>query len=214
MLVKEEYDFISMYELLFAKRVKRYNEDGEEIKPFISPREIEARYEALKDFRSLNHKKMKAKCDMKRNIIKRVNVMEEPCFCTFTIKEETMQLKCIQKKLAKILRQVGIDNYCLITDYGEERGRMHFHGFVDTKTLKEEEIIKQSTKRYSMGFKIASIEKCIGWNLCVPLVKNQDLPKVVGYCLKYSIKEMKNNEFQHSMFASRNYQDKVCELLF
>lgn len=204
-MLVEERKILNEFEILFAKRVKQYNEDGEEIKQFITPFELEARRKLLNEFHSLHHKKMVAKSNMKKRIINRVSTMDKPCFCTFTLNKQTIDLKFMRDKLRKCLKKVGIDNYCLITDYGEKNGREHFHGFIDTKSLKDNEIIKAKSKRYLNGFSIGCISEDIGFNLCVPLMtSDNDLKSVIGYCLKYATKDISNTEdFEHSMFCSR-----------
>lgn len=212
MLIKEK-EIISEYEMLFARKIKQYNEDGEELPSFETPFEKERKFKLMQEFQTLHHKKMTAKCDMKKRIIHRIETMKKPYFCTFTFDNNTYELKHIRKKLSRYFKMLGITNYCLISDYGSQTLREHYHGYIDLNGF-DLDNLTPTTSKYKYAYNITLITRDIGFNLITPL-DTKDIKKTIKYTLKYATKDIMNtNDFEHSMFCSRGeFKTPTEELL-
>lgn len=106
-------------------------------------------------------------------------------YATFTFKNEKLNNNEIKKdSFLKYLRENGVKAYLLNKDFGEENQRLHFHGFIYTNQMMN----NQTLNLYGYT-KIVDISH----------IKEEEEEKVINYITNYVIK---NNYFSKKMLIS------------
>ena len=199
-LIKEKG--FTLYDLAFAKKQKKYNNEGEEITSFYNST---LSFEAFKIISSKEHRNMSKKYDMKKRIIKRVNTMCEPYFVTFTLSEEAME-KNFELNIRRIFKKYNIINWCLVEDYGEINGRLHYHGYIDLFNVDMTLFSSLVSKKYD-GLTFEPYKRLFGFNMFTK-INTKDLTNTINYTLKYITKDL-DLKFEHKMFCSRTKKNKL-----
>ena len=199
-LIKEKG--FTLYDLAFAKKQKQYNNEGEEITSFYNST---LSFEAFKIISSKEHRNMSKKYDMKKRIIKRVNGMCEPYFVTLTLSEEAME-KNFELNIRRIFKKYNILNWCLVEDYGEKNGRLHYHGYIDLFNVDLTLFSSLDSKKYD-GFCFEPYKRLFGFNMFTKM-NTKDLTNTINYTLKYITKDL-DLKFEHKMFCSRSKKNKL-----
>lgn len=193
-LIKEKG--FTLYDLAFSKKQKQYNEDNEEITGVYNSTLC---FEAFKIISAKEHKNMARKWNMKKRIINRVSGMFEPYFVTLTLTENAMK-KNFELNIRRLFKKYNILNWCLVEDYGEKNGRLHYHGYIDLFNVDMALFTKSNSKKY-VGFSFEPYNRLFGFNLFTKLDTNE-LKNTINYTLKYITKDL-DLKFEHKMFCSR-----------
>lgn len=199
-LIKEKG--FTLYDLAFAKKQKQYNNDGEEITSFYNST---LSFEAFKIISSKEHRNMAKKYDMKKRIVKRVNTMFEPYFVTLTLSEEAME-KNFELNIRRLFKRYNILNWCLVEDYGEINGRLHYHGYIDLFNVDMTLFSSLDSKKY-VGLCFEPYKRLFGFNMFTK-INTKDLTNTINYTLKYITKDL-DLKFEHKMFCSRSKNSKL-----
>lgn len=199
-LIKEKG--FTLYDLAFSKKQKQYNNDGEEITSFYNST---LSFEAFKIISSKEHRNMSKKFDMKKRITKRVFTMIEPYFVTLTLSEEAMEKNFI-RNIKEMFKRNNILNWCLVEDYGEKNGRLHYHGYIDLFNVDLALFSRLDSKKY-VGLTFEPYKRLFGFNMFTKL-DTKDLTNTINYTLKYITKDL-DLKFEHKMFCSRVKKNKL-----
>lgn len=140
-----------------------------------------------------------------KSIMERVYAMANPTFVTLTLNDDYVNkannviIRAFRESLQRLF---GKDiRWCLVSDYGKEKGRLHFHGFVD---VPEQELIKQWNLTYKGHKKYYSVyanyDFFIG-GISINKGYGDFYENAVYYCTKYVEKDGEN--VQHKLYGSR-----------
>lgn len=210
MIIKNAYqynNFLKQYDLslrdyIYAKRKKEYDEEGNLIPSSFD----NERFNLVKELNSKNHKEMLARYKMRKAILARVEEYENPYFVTITFRDNALE-KNYERNIKEMLKRYNIRKWCFVTDYGKENQRLHYHGFVDLKSVDMALFVRADSEKYSDGLNFVPMLNCFGFNLFTPLA-GQLLTSTIAYCIKYATKDMENGlTFKHKMFCSRTTKE-------
>lgn len=170
-----------------------------------------------------------AKSKLKARVRKRVEEMENPVFFTQTFNEEKLpdNAKQYMDYWRKVFSSCDIENWVLVSDYGADYHRLHFHGFLDLPKkeydllVREFEEVKGNKKSEATTphFRIEHILTLknktrtvitfvpfsqYGYNSILILNdKTIDVNTSINYCTKYLLKDMDELGLKHEVFGSR-----------
>jgi hypothetical protein len=148
----------------------------------------------------LYEKASKKRTAMKQNIKKKLKLMDYPAFITITFTDKALK-KQIRNNLRIFFKQYNIRNYILISDYGKETNRFHFHGFIDLARL-DKDLFRlanfNTNKTKTNYFNFIPLEQRFGFNL---ISSFNDYKRMINYATKYMIKDY---TLKHETFSSRS----------
>lgn len=166
---------------------------------------LQNRIETIRRFadcsHSLSQRTFKAK--QKARINARISSMLNPCPFTQTFTDDSLKTD-YERKIKGILNSLKIP-YVLITDYGKEKDRIHFHGFLDItpfQALPEETFVNDKTTKSGVSCNFSPLE-CLGWNSLTFPQDAQSIQKSLRYFVKYMTKDQEKQGFKHKIIASR-----------
>lgn len=200
----KDYD-LTLNDYIYAKRVKQYDEEGNVI-PALFDSE---RFNLVKELNSKHHKEMKARWEMRKRIVARVLDYDDPYFVTITFRDEALN-RDYERNIKEMLKRYGLNKWCFITDYGEENGRLHYHGFIDLKSADMGLFVAAESKKYISGVCFKPMTKNFGFNLFTPIDK-ECVSNTIAYCVKYATKTIDDLKFEHKMFCSRSTKQERLE---
>lgn len=137
-------------------------------------------------------------------------------FCTITFSDDVMKTD-YNRKIKAIMSKLNVD-YCLVTDYGEETCRLHYHGFIDIKDLLSDFYkfneyfyidLNHKTKQKKDIYHCTLFDS-VGWNSFVIQATNNDLEKSLNYCVKYMTKEMEQDKTHRILRSRTKTQGNAC----
>lgn len=165
-----------------------------------------------------------AKCKMKKRINTRLERMTRPAFFTQTFNDDRIPdspSKYIDY-WRKVFARLGIENWVLCTDYGEEYGRLHFHGYLDLPLALYEELKSLNDKKSGATTDHFRIDYILtkritqrrvftfvpfspyGYNsISIINPDTEDVNKTLNYTTKYLLKDLEGLGLKHQLFASR-----------
>lgn len=136
-----------------------------------------------------------------------------PVFCTITFNDEMLE-KDYNRKIKAIMSKLGFE-YCLVSDYGEETGRLHYHGFIDIKekyrdfgenfTLE----LNHTTKRKKSIYHCKLLEN-VGFNSFVFIDTKNQLDMSLNYCVKYLTKDLEIDKTHKILRSRTKKEEKKC----
>ena len=140
-----------------------------------------------------------------KRLLERVYAMKNPTFITLTLNEEYINKPnniIIRAFRENLQRQFGNDIlWVLISDYGKEKGRLHFHGFVD---VPEQDLIDLWNLKYKCHKKYYSVyanyDYFIG-GISINKGYGDFYENAIYYCTKYVEKD--GDLIRHKMYGSR-----------
>lgn len=187
----------------FASPVKQYDAEGNVIDNYYMNIEV---VQTLQTYFNLKAVEKRKKYNAKKRILNRIQFFKKCYFCTFTFNDDTIQ-KNVERTLKAIFKQCNIRYFVLIDDYGELNGRKHYHGFIDLYGVDLTYFEHINTKKYKNALKMPIATKRLGFNLLTPIdiEDKNEKNKVLGYCLKYCLKENGEATFDHRIIYDRNY---------
>lgn len=142
------------------------------------------------------------KSRMKSRIKVRILAMDNPCFFTQTFNDASLKID-YKRKIKAILGALKID-YCLVTDYGRENNRIHFHGFFDLSASKLLEPLFSHYKKTRYGTRCNFTPLLgLGYNYLVFPLDEKSNERGLNYAVKYMTKEQEKDGLKHKMFCSR-----------
>jgi len=166
---------------------------------------LEKRIETIRKNAGCAHdvKERLYKANMKARIKARISSMLCPCFFTQTLNEENIKID-YERKMTAILRSLKLP-YVLVSDYGKENNRIHFHGFIDINpfNMPDEECFEnwEATKN---GTRCNFVPlSSMGWNFLVFPSGEEDTRKSLNYAVKYMTKDQEKQGFKHKVIGSR-----------
>ena len=202
----KQYD-LTLNDYLFAKTVNQYDEEGNKL----PSRFDNERFNMIKELNSKNHKEMMARYKMRKRIVARVSEYEMPYFVTITFDEEALN-RDYERNIKEMMKRYNITKWCFITDYGDEKQRLHYHGYVDLKVVDMGLFCPAKSKKYKNGLNFIPMLKNFGFNLFTPLeTKGLDLTKTTAYTVKYATKSLEGLKFEHKMFCSRCSREEMLQ---
>ena len=133
---------------------------------------------------------------MKKRILNRISFMDNICFFTQTFNPEN--IPDVENAYIHYWRNVfskcGINTWCLISDYGSKKGRLHFHGFLDLSSCSD--YVEFDGKFYHFKPLVS-----YGFNKCI-FLDNTCIDRSVNYCIKYMFKDL-SFDSRHKLYGSR-----------
>lgn len=146
-----------------------------------------------------------SKSQQTKRLMERVFAMDSPTFITVTLNDEyvTKPNNIIIRAFRESLqRAFGKDiKWVLVSDYGKEKGRLHFHGFVD---VPEQELINLWNLKYKGHKKYYSVyanyDYFIG-GISINKGYGDFYENAIYYCTKYIEKD--GELLRHHVYGSR-----------
>lgn len=200
----KDYD-LTINDYIFARRKKQYDEEGNALP---STFDVE-RYNLIKELNSKNHKEMTARYNMRKRIVARVSEYENPYFVTITFDDDALK-RDYERNIKEMMKRYNISKWCFITDYGDEKQRLHYHGYVDLKGVDMALFSPANSKKYKNGLNFNPMTKNFGFNLFTPLEK-EEIEKTTAYTVKYATKSLEGLKFAHKMFCSRCTHQEILQ---
>lgn len=135
-----------------------------------------------------------------------------PMFCTITFTDEILK-KDYNRKIKAIMTKLNVD-YCLVSDYGEETCRLHYHGFIGLKGNYSDfiEFFTEDLNHKSKGkviYHCDLLEK-VGFNSFVFINTKNQLDMSLNYCVKYMTKDLDLDKTHRVLRSRTKQQEKTC----
>ena len=165
----------------------------------------------LEQFANVQHtrKEIEKKSKLKKSVLDRVDLMSFPLYISILPHDVSLGQKCLDRKIKKILNDLGI-KYCLVSDYGEHE-RLHWHGFIDIEKIADYFALDMSLNNEYFQFGYAKKRKTRLFFGFKPLLsvgfcnvsKPDNITYSINYIVKYISKDIKSQNLEHKLLASR-----------
>lgn len=155
--------------------------------------------------RVIQIKERVARSSQTKRLLERINNMLNPTFVTLTLNEEYINKPnniIIRAFRERLQREFGQQiKWVLVSDYGSETGRLHFHGFVDVEENKLIDVWNLKYKGHKKFYSVyANYDYFIG-GISINKGYQDHFEKAVYYCTKYITKDGTNTK--HRVYGSR-----------
>ena len=193
---------------IFLNLYSKYDEHIEALKTLTDYNAVSSYVEQVAE----RNKKLKHKInDQKTRFRKRLKEMNNPYFITLTFTDEALASD-FRRKIREYLKSYNI-SFCLVSDYGTNGGRFHYHGIVDipnnspimTKSISQKTGKVLRAEHNLVVYEIPYFTEKLGYNGLTKLrISNKARESTLKYIFKYIYKNP-NRE----IFASRTYKRKL-----
>lgn len=192
---------------IFLNIYFKYDEHIEALKTLTDYNAVSSYVEQVAE----RNKKLKHKInDQKTRFRKRLKEMNNPYFITLTFTDEALASD-FRLTIRKFLKLHNIP-FCLVSDYGTNGGRFHYHGIIDIpnkndllQESKRDDGTKIKNSKNQQVYEILYFKEKLGYNALTKLkINSKSRESTLKYIFKYIYKNP-NRE----IFASRTYKRKL-----
>lgn len=122
----------------------------------------------------------------------RIDNMLNPTFVTVTLNDDYVikDISLIIRNLRLWFGRNNVEKWVLVSDYGSNTERLHFHGFVDMPTDKFIKLVGAKYIKHNTRYSIYRADDFLTGSISINKDYENNKEKAIRYCTKYITKDL------------------------